>query len=121
MQLTDGQYITLGTMLVVPISYILIFMTIGILEEYLKALIVRIKVPKKEIHFVSDAVEFSIVAGLGFAFIENISYLGEIYVVVGSGAMIKRFISRALFANFAHALFSGIFVYYYAVYLSENR
>lgn len=112
---TAGNYITLGSLVTVPIGLVMIFMTIGFLEELLKSLVVRKIVPRKEIDYIADAVEFSIVAALGFAFVENIFYLAEVYYVIGSSALIKMFISRALFATFAHTLFSGIFGYYYGI------
>lgn len=115
------KVINLGHAITIPLSYIIIFMTIGILEEYLKSFVVRKKIPHKEINCIGDAVEFSVIAALGFAFVENIFYLGEVYTLLGSGALIKMFIARALFATFAHMLFSGIFGYYYGLSLFADQ
>ncbi|PIQ79761.1 hypothetical protein COV81_01040 [Candidatus Peregrinibacteria bacterium CG11_big_fil_rev_8_21_14_0_20_41_10] len=119
--LADGKTVNIGSFLVIPLSYILVFLTIGIFEEYLKSLVIRKKVPHIEINSVADAVEFSLVAGLGFAFVENVFYLGEIYYLVGSSALIKIFISRALFATFAHMLFSAVFGYYYGISMFASK
>lgn len=112
---SDHLLLTIGPSIIVPVSAIFIFILVGLLEEILKATAVVKFVPKSEYQSVGDVVEYSIAAGLGFAFIENIFYIGEIYFLFGSFTLIPLFISRALFATFAHALFSGLFGYYYGI------
>ncbi|MBP7819746.1 PrsW family intramembrane metalloprotease [Candidatus Gracilibacteria bacterium] len=119
---TSETTIMLGDGINFPIAHLLIFMTIGMIEEILKAFVINKSVPKKQINSIADAVEYSIAGSLGFAFVENIFYLGEVYTIIGSSAIIAMFVSRAVFATFAHVLFSAIFGYYHGIglFAKEN-
>ena len=81
------------------------FIVAGFSEEYLKFLVVRIyPYRKKYFDEVMDGIVYTIVAGLGFACLENI-----IYVINGG---ILTAIIRAFTAIPLHALAAGIMGYY---------
>jgi RsiW-degrading membrane proteinase PrsW (M82 family) len=95
----------------ISLSVIALFVTIGVIEEVLKMLVVS-KVDAKEIHSVSDAIEFSVVAALGFSFAENTFYFIEIYQNLGAEALLNVALFRSLFSMFAHILFSSVYGYH---------
>lgn len=103
---TDHLYLPLGTLFA--------FMFVGVIEEYMKNLVVR-KADKGFFRNVDDAIEFSIMSALGFAFIENILYFYYIWEYQGAEVLLVSFVFRALFSTFAHILFSGIYGYYYGM------
>lgn len=98
----------------VPLSVILTFMFVGIIEELMKMSAVK-TVDKKEIHDIDDAIEFFIIAALGFSFIENILYFYNIWLVQGPSDLFLPFLFRSSFSTFAHLLFSGVLGYYYGI------
>lgn len=93
-------------------SILILFLTIGFLEEYLKHLVTRFT-DQKEIQTIDDAIEFSIVAALGFAFAENTFYFIEVYQALGEEVFYQTIVLRSLFATFAHTFFSSIYGLYY--------
>lgn len=89
---------------------------VGIVEEYVKNLVVRIVDKTKiGIHTINDALKYSILAGLGFAFTENIFYFYYIWQSSGIFGLLFPLIFRSVFTVCAHMIFSGIFGYYYGV------
>ncbi len=90
---------------------------VGILEELMKSGVVRvIGKTRIGIQTVNDAVKYSILAGLGFAFTENIFYFHRIWQESsGVGAFIFPVVFRSIFTVCAHMVFSGIFGYYYGI------
>ncbi len=106
--------IKIGDIVTIPMSVIFSFMFVGIMEEYLKHLIVKIT-DNKNLNNIDDAIEYSIIAALGFAFVENILYFFFIWRGQGLENLIIAFVFRSLFSTFAHILFSGIYGYYYGI------
>ena len=96
------------------LAIVLTYVFVGALEEFFKHSIVKIMDDDK-IQSVDDAIELSIIAALGFAFIENIMYFLNIWNREGIDALFVPFVFRSVFSTFAHILFSGIFGYYYGV------
>jgi RsiW-degrading membrane proteinase PrsW (M82 family) len=89
---------------------------VGILEELVKSGVVRaIDKTKIGIQTVNDAVRFSILAGLGFAFVENIFYFYYIWQGAGFAGLIFPMVFRSIFTVCAHMVFSGIFGYFYGI------
>ena len=89
---------------------------IAVIEEYAKGLIVReVDWKRKEFSRVVDGIEFSVACGLGFAFAENAIYFWDIYNMVGNihTELMWAIIFRSTLSMLAHAVFSGIFGYYY--------
>jgi RsiW-degrading membrane proteinase PrsW (M82 family) len=93
---------------------IITFAFIGVIEEVMKMSVVH-SVDDNRIRHVDDAIMFSIIAALGFAFTENILYFQNIWSSQGPDNLLIPFIFRALFSTFAHVLFSAMFGYYYGV------
>jgi RsiW-degrading membrane proteinase PrsW (M82 family) len=89
---------------------------IAVIEEYSKSLIVReVDWNHKEFSRIVDGIEFSVACGLGFAFAENIIYFWDIYhMVFGiTTELMWAIVFRSTLSMLAHAVFSGIFGYYY--------
>lgn len=99
------------------IAAIVTLLVVGILEELVKSGVVRfIDKTKIGIQTVNDAVKYSILAGLGFAFTENIFYFYSIWQNSGNlGDFIFPVIFRSIFTVCGHMVFSGIFGYYYGI------
>ncbi len=99
------------------IAALITLFVVGILEEFVKGLVVRfIGRTQVGIQTITDAVKYSILAGLGFAFTENIFYFYQIWQSVAS---IEEFlfpvIFRSIFTVCGHMVFSGIFGYFYGI------
>jgi RsiW-degrading membrane proteinase PrsW (M82 family) len=110
----EESIIPIGTSLTLPISVIITFMIVGLIEESMKYFSVRM-VDDDYIQSIDDAIAFFIVAALGFSFTENILYFYNIWIQEGGQNLIIPFIFRSSFSTFAHILFSGIFGYYYGL------
>lgn len=77
-------------------------------EELLKGLGVLLifwRAPR-EFNGVTDGIVYAGVVAAGFAFVENIIYLGRMYVENGTGGLIGIFIMRCLVSPFAHPMFT---------------
>jgi RsiW-degrading membrane proteinase PrsW (M82 family) len=89
---------------------------VGFLEELTKSGVVRVIGRSKiGIHTINDAVKYSILAGLGFAFTENIFYFYFIWESYGFAGLIAPMIFRSIFTVCAHMVFSGIYGYFYGL------
>ena len=91
--------------------------TVGMLEEYVKHLVVRFS-DEFQIRCVDDAIQFSIIVALGFAWVENVLYFERIWsngLVDGFGAMFLVFLLRSTLSVGAHVCFSAIFGYFYGI------
>ncbi len=95
-----------------PLSVIITFMMVGIIEELMKLFAVKVS-DEDEIKSIDDAIEFFIVAALGFAFTENVLYFYNIWITQGAEHLFLPFMFRSTFSTFAHVMFSGILGYYY--------
>ncbi|PIZ72067.1 hypothetical protein COY07_03760 [Candidatus Peregrinibacteria bacterium CG_4_10_14_0_2_um_filter_43_11] len=80
---------------------------LGIIEEYIKHLIVRLTDDKK-LRDIDDAITLSVMVGLAFALIETIVYA----ISTGDFALI---IYRSFLSLPIHLIASGIFGYYYGL------
>lgn len=98
----------------IPVSVIFTFMFVGVIEEVMKQSTVH-AVDDRKIRQIDDAIEFSILAALGFAFTENILYFYNIWVDKGAESLFLPFLFRSVFSTFAHLLFSGMFGYFYGI------
>jgi RsiW-degrading membrane proteinase PrsW (M82 family) len=104
----------LSSLMMVPWAVIATFIFVGIIEEVSKMFSVKL-IDKHILRSVDDAIVFSIVAGLGFAFIENAIYFYNIVFLRGFESLLFPFVFRSLFSTFAHVMFSGIFGYFYGI------
>jgi len=103
--------LVVGAVLISFVTY----MAVGFLEELLKHYAV-VKADKNIISSIDEAIELSIVAALGFAFLENIAYFYREFL---GGGMSPEFwtlaIQRSIFVVFVHIICSAIYGYYYGV------
>ncbi len=92
------------------------FVIVGMLEEYIKHLVLRFS-DEEKIHNVDDAISFAIIVALGFSFIENIFYLQEFLTSrsVEFSKFLIFFTLRSTVSIIAHVCFSGIFGYFYGI------
>jgi len=109
-----ADLIGLSSFFIIPLSVIITFMLVGIMEELMKLFAVKI-VDDEKFRDVDDAIEFFIIAALGFSFTENILYFYNIWTIEGPMNLFLPFLFRSSFSTFAHVMFSGIFGYYYGV------
>jgi len=110
------DFIGFSTFGFIPIDVIVTFMIVGVIEEMTKLWAVKVT-DRKIICSIDDAIEMSITAALGFAFVENILYFYNIIASRGFDDILYPFVFRSLFSSFAHIMFSGILGYYYGVAL----
>lgn len=110
---------SLTSVLTLPLGSVLAFMFVGVMEEYMKHIVV-VKADRGFFRNIDDAIEFSIIAALGFAFLENILYFYYIWQFQDTQVVLLSFVFRSIFSTFAHVLFSGIYGYYYGLaYFAE--
>jgi len=97
-------------------SKIWFFVVVGMLEEFVKYLMLRFA-DEEKIKSISDAISFAIMIALGFAFIENIIYLARFWDnVEGSFTSFTAFyLLRSTISVIAHVCFSAILGYFYGV------
>jgi RsiW-degrading membrane proteinase PrsW (M82 family) len=110
----ENYIIPLGSFARIPLSIIVTFMIVGAIEEEMKHQVVR-RTDDKFLRSIDDAIEFSIIAALGFAFAENIIYFYDIWTTRGAAQLFVPFVFRSVFSTFAHILFSGIYGYHYGM------
>lgn len=108
------DYIGFSNFTVLPLSIIITFMLVGVIEEIMKYIAVKVG-NSDNLLSVDDAIMFFIIAALGFSFTENILYFYNIWVIEGLDRLFIPFMFRSLFSTFAHIMFSGILGYYYGI------
>lgn len=87
-----------------------------ILEETVKSGVVRfIGKTRIGIQTINDAVKYSILAGLGFAFTENIFYFYTAWTSGGIAGLLPILVFRSIFTVCMHMVASGVFGYFYGV------
>lgn len=102
-----------------------VFLSVGLLEEYAKHWVIK-GMDKRYFRSVDDVIEISIIAALGFAFLENIGYFFQMIIRVSEGQIgvnnfVGLFFMRSIFVVFIHILCSGIYGYFYGVgYFSKG-
>jgi len=95
---------------------IILFTIVAVVEEIAKFLVVLfIDKSSKLVRSIHDAIKFGIVAGLGFAFAENIYY----FYTVGINMQIIQFLAlfsfRSVITVCGHLIFSGVFGNFYGI------
>lgn len=97
-------------------NYILLFISVGIVEEIVKQIILRF-VDRKYllVQTINDSIHYSLISALGFAFAENIFYIFSIYSQLGWQQLIIPYLFRSIFTTAAHLIFSGFFGYFYGL------
>ncbi|MCF7906226.1 PrsW family intramembrane metalloprotease [Candidatus Gracilibacteria bacterium] len=97
-------------------SRVWFFVVVGMLEEFVKHLVLRFS-DEEKIQSVDDALSFSIIIALGFACVENIVYFHNFAKVSDSGIqqLSLFFLLRSTISVMAHVCFSAILGYFYGV------
>lgn len=97
-------------------EFVAMFVLFAALEEIIKMIVVA-QVDKRTLFIktISDALRFSVVSALGFAFSENIYYMYQWWPVLSTGEFVGMYIFRSAFTTAAHIIFSGVFAYHYAI------
>ncbi len=113
--LYSGDFIGFSNLTVLPVSILITFMIVGIIEELMKFFSVKVIDEEEDIRCIDDAIEFFVLAALGFSFTENILYFYNIWITQGASNLLLPFLFRSSFSTLAHLIFSGIFGYYYGV------
>ncbi len=77
-------------------------------EEFFKGLGVLLifLFAKREFNGVTDGIVYAGIVAAGFAFVENIIYLGQMYLDAGPVGLVGIFIMRCLVSPFAHPMFT---------------
>lgn len=100
--------------LFLPLGTVIAFSFVGVIEEYMKHHVVK-TIDRGFFRNIDDAIEFSIISALGFAFVENVLYFYYIWTYQGFEILMVSFVFRSIFSTFAHVLFSGIYGYFYGI------
>lgn len=90
----------------------------ALLEEIVKISLMLFFVRlMKLVRTIGDAISFSVLAGLGFAFMENIVYFITVYTDPSNTFLtfVNVVIFRTIVLNVGHMTFSGIFGYFYGL------
>lgn len=61
---------------------------------------------RREFNGVTDGIVYAGLVAAGFAFVENILYLGQAYVEMGTPGLVGLFVMRCLVSPFAHPMFT---------------
>lgn len=110
-----GYVIGFTAVTTISLSVIITFMLVGLIEEIMKLLAVKFADDDERIKHIDDAIEFFIIAALGFSFTENILYFYNIWDSSGFNNLFFPFLFRSTFSTFAHIMFSGMLGYYYGI------
>jgi len=109
------DFINVSELISIPLSVIITFMIVGVIEELMKLFSVKVADDDEQFRNIDDSIEFFIIAALGFSFTENILYFYNIWQIEGPSHIFLPFLFRSAFSTFAHIMFSGIFGYYYGI------
>jgi RsiW-degrading membrane proteinase PrsW (M82 family) len=92
------------------------FVVVGMLEEFAKYLMLRFA-DENKIGSISDAISFSIIIALGFAFVENVVYISKFWLSSEQtiSTFTAFFILRSTISVIAHVCFSAIVGYFYGI------
>lgn len=88
--------------------------SVAFLEEWSKHWVVKIS-GRRIFESVDDVIELSVVAALGFAFLENIGYFFRLIQLGQSEHFLELYAMRSIFVTFIHVLCSGIYGYFYGL------
>lgn len=96
------------------LSTFVIFLGVGVMEEYLKFWIMRL-IGNRFFKSINDVIELAIISALGFAFFENIVYFSQNWGQLSTGNFFAFAIMRVTIVTMVHMLCSGILGYYYGM------
>lgn len=110
----ETNIIGVSSIIRIPLSIVITFSFVGIMEELMKHIAVR-AMGTDDFQDIDDVIEVSIICALGFSFAENIMYFHNIWVHQGINNILVPFIFRAIFSTFAHIMFSAMMGYAYGI------
>lgn len=110
----ENDLVGISGFIMIPLSVIIAFSVIGVIEEVMKQSVVH-AVDDNKIRSIDDSIMFSILAAIGFSFTENILYFYTIWTKQGPENLLVPFVFRSVFSTFAHVLFSAMFGYFYGI------
>ena len=96
------------------LSTFVIFLGVGVMEEYLKFWIMRL-ISSRFFKSIDDVIELAIISALGFAFFENIIYFSNYWGQLSTGNFFVFALMRITVVTMVHMLCSGILGYYYGM------
>lgn len=81
-----------------------------VVEESLKGLLVLLiwRLRRREFDGLTDGLVYAGITAAGFAFTENIQYLGQAYAEGGGELLAATFIGRGVLSPFAHPMFTAL-------------
>lgn len=90
-------------------AFVSVAVVAPVVEEALKGLgiLAIVLIGRRGLDGVVDGLVYAGVVGVGFAFVENILYLGAALVDGGGAGLIGTFVVRGIFSPFAHPLFTA--------------
>lgn len=98
------------------VGVIATFVLVGFMEEFLKmSVLLFFDKSKMRIQTINEAVKFSILGALGFAFSENIYYFYTFLTTSEFTHLFSILVFRSTFTVCAHISFSAIVGYYYGI------
>lgn len=103
---------SIGSMLVIgDDDFIGAVIVAPVVEEPAKGLAILgvLLIRRRQFHGVIDGIVYAGMSGVGFAFAENILYLGSEYQTSGLGGAITLFLIRCVMGPFAHPMFTAAF------------
>lgn len=113
---TDIVNLIAQTKIPVQEKIIILFLVAAVLEEIAKFLVILYIDKSKDLVFsIHEAIKFGIVAGLGFAFAENIFYFYNVGLSMELPKFLALFTFRSLITVCGHLIFSGVFGNYYGI------
>lgn len=121
---TGFQEILLELNLSPPVFFLTyIFLGVGVIEEILKYLVVRLLVlSHHEFDEPLDAMLYMVISALGFAALENVLvFLSQTILDKGFGDVLSVVIYRFLTATFLHALSSALIGYFLALSICDIK
>ena len=110
----EASVIGVSNFVSIPVSVVMTFCIVGVIEEAMKHIAVR-AMGGDEFRDIDDVIELSVLCALGFSFTENIMYFHNIWMNQGAHNLLVPFVFRSIFSTFAHVLFSGVMGYYYGI------
>ena len=98
------------------LGFLATFTAIGVFQEMTKFdMLRRLSWINVKIETINEAIRYSLVVALGFAFTENLLTFSDVLASEQLGKLFYELSFRSIFTGAAQMVFSGILAYYYAI------
>lgn len=96
-ELSSSDPLKVGAVIIAPVT-----------EEFLKGLGVALIFwrARREFNGITDGIVYAGIIAAGFAFVENMFYIGNAYAELGTPGLVGVFVVRGLVSPFAHPMFT---------------